>query len=65
MEKINLNLDGLGCASCAAKIESKSKEISGVENLVLDFSRSKLSFETDSNNTDILIEQIKHIVHTL
>lgn len=65
MEKINLKLDGLGCASCAAKIESRSKEIQGVENLVLDFSRSKLSFETASNDKENLIDQINHIVQAL
>ena len=65
MEKITLSLDGLGCANCAAKIESRSKEIEGVKDLVLDFSRSKIYFEHEGENPDDIIEKIKEIVHHL
>lgn len=65
MEKITLSLDGLGCANCAAKIETRSKEIEGVKDLVLDFSRSKIYFEHEGENSDDIIEKIKEIVHHL
>ena len=65
MEKVTLKLDGLGCASCAAKIESRSRNIRGINNLTLDFSRSKLMFEVDGEATEALIDEITKIVTTL
>ena len=65
MEKTILKLSGLGCASCAAKIEDRSKKLSGVNNLTLDFARSKLTFEHEGKNKEILITEIKNIVRSL
>lgn len=65
MEKITLKLEGLGCASCASKIETRSKNIQGISNLTLDFSRSKLIFEHDSDSSETLIEEITQIVTAL
>lgn len=65
MEKTVLNLDGLGCANCATKIEARSKDIEGIHNVILDFSRSRLTFEHDGEDTEALIKQITHIVKML
>lgn len=65
MEKITLKLDGLGCASCATKIESRSKNIQGIKNVTLDFSRSKLMFELADGTPDAFIEEITQIVRAL
>jgi Cd2+/Zn2+-exporting ATPase len=65
MEKITLKLDGLGCASCASKIETRSKNIQGVSNLTLDFSRSKLTFEHEGDTSEALIDEISRIVSAL
>ncbi|GAB6107087.1 heavy metal translocating P-type ATPase [Fusibacter bizertensis] len=65
MEKITLNLEGLGCANCAAKIEARAKNISGIENVILDFSRSKLTFEKNDVDVDSAINEIKSIVNAL
>jgi len=65
MEKTILNLDGLGCAHCATKIEARSKDIEGIHNVILDFSRSRLTFEHDGEDTEALIKQITQIVTTL
>ena len=61
MEKVTLNLSGLGCANCAAKIESRSKNLAGADNVVLDFSRSRLTFES-KGDADATIQAIKQIV---
>ncbi|OJV63221.1 MAG: cadmium-translocating P-type ATPase [Clostridiales bacterium 38-18] len=61
MEKVTLNLTGLGCANCAAKIESRSKSLAGADNVVLDFSRSRLTFES-KGDADATIQAIKQIV---
>ena len=65
MEKVILKLDGLGCASCAAKIENRSKNIKGVSNLTLDFARSRLTFEHDETSSEALIKEIESIVLAL
>lgn len=61
MEKVTLNLSGLGCANCAAKIESRSKNLSGADNVILDFSRSRLTFDS-KGDADATIQAIKQIV---
>ena len=65
MEKISLSLEGLGCANCATKIESRSKHIAGIQNVVLDYSRSKLTFEHMGGDPEVTISQIKEIVASL
>ncbi|MBM7562013.1 heavy metal translocating P-type ATPase [Fusibacter tunisiensis] len=65
MVKTHLKLDGLGCANCAAKIENRSKDIEGVENLVLDFARSKITFTSMPSSSETVIKQIEDIVHDL
>lgn len=42
-EKKNLVLDGLGCASCAAKIEDRVRRIDGVQDAALDFTSCRLT----------------------
>lgn len=65
MEKISLSLDGLGCASCATKIESRSKQLEGIENVILDFSKSKLTLELHEGSKDELIHKVIKIVNEL
>lgn len=70
MTKVNLYLEGLGCANCAAKIETRAKNISGLEKVILDFSQSKLQFEYDEKSiseieTTSKIEEIRRIVNEL
>lgn len=59
MKAIELELDGLDCAGCAAKIEKFSNEIEGVSSAKLDFVTKKLKIniindhETESIKSDI------------
>ncbi len=64
MEKISIKLDGLGCASCAAKIEDRSKKLNGIEHAVLDFAHSKLTIEFNGKPEDVL-QEITKVVHSL
>ncbi|TCT14867.1 Cd2+/Zn2+-exporting ATPase [Natranaerovirga pectinivora] len=43
-------LEGLGCANCAAKMESQIKNLSGVNNANVDFLSTKLVIEANSEN---------------
>jgi len=44
MKKV-LILDGLGCAGCAAKIETQTKNLKGVNNAAIDFASKQLTIE--------------------
>lgn len=70
MTKVDLYLDGLGCANCAAKIETKTKGIVGLSKVNLDFSQSKLTFEYDEkrlskDDSSLKIKEIEKIVTDL
>ena len=43
-------LEGLDCANCAKKIEDKIANTNGYENVNVNFSTLKLTFETDKEN---------------
>lgn len=66
MKEIKLELEGLNCANCAAKIEKLSKEIPGVESVNLDFvsKRFKINLE-DENKAKEITGEIKDIVQKL
>ena len=53
-----LKLEGLDCANCAAKIEKAVSKIQGVEDLNVVFMTQKLSFTTEREDVDALVEQI-------
>ncbi|MBF4693077.1 heavy metal translocating P-type ATPase [Fusibacter ferrireducens] len=70
MTRVDLYLDGLGCANCAAKIETKTKGIHGLSKVNLDFSQSKLTFEYDEKHiskqdSSLKIKEIEKIVTDL
>lgn len=66
MKQIELELNGLNCAGCAAKIEKLSKEIDGVENANLDFVSKKLKVNVKVNDkSSTITEEIKKIVNKL
>lgn len=57
-------LDGLNCAHCAIKIETKVKEIKGVNNSSINFATKILSVEIDNEKEiDNVISSINQIVN--
>lgn len=65
MTRQTVMLNGLNCANCAAKIERAVSEIDGVQNVTLNFSQSKLSFEAEADATHGHLKTIERIVHRL
>lgn len=56
-------LNGLGCANCAAKIETEIKNIEGIKFASVDFVSKRLTWEAESNtNVPMLVEKIESIV---
>ncbi|QOX63468.1 cadmium-translocating P-type ATPase [Anoxybacterium hadale] len=59
-------LEGLDCANCAAKIEKKVGEISGLQDASVNFVTKTLSFEVNhTEDTEGITSQIKNIVKKL
>ncbi len=56
--KVVLKLEGLDCANCAAKVENSVSKIEGVNDVNVVFMTQKLSFTTEREDLDALIEQI-------
>lgn len=66
MKEIQLELEGLNCANCAAKIEKLSNEIPGVESVNLDFVSKKFKINLDDENkAEEITGEIKDIVQKL
>src|SRR5574344_143635 len=62
MKKIFI-LEGLGCANCAAKIETQAKNLEGVNNATVDFVSKKLTLEfADENEFDRIFREVTSIV---
>ena len=60
--KMEYNLQGLGCANCAAKIESQIKTLPSINKAFINFGTSSLAIETDIEQLEKLEEEIKKIV---
>jgi len=66
VKEIVLELEGLNCASCAAKIEELANDIDGVDNASLDFVNKKLKVNVEEDNkSENITNEIKTIVNTL
>ncbi|MFX0033516.1 MAG: heavy metal translocating P-type ATPase [Promethearchaeota archaeon] len=51
-EKVKIKLSGMTCASCALKIETKLKNLEGVNSSVVNFASEEATVEYDSNTTN-------------
>lgn len=66
MKEIELELHGLDCAHCAAKIEKLTNELDGVDNARLDFINKKLKVNVkDEDKASDITDEIKGIVKRL
>lgn len=66
MKEIVLELNGLNCAGCAAKIENFTKEIQGVDSAKLDFLSKKLKVNVeDEDMISAVTNEIREIVKKL
>ena len=56
MKKV-CRLDGLGCATCAAKIENAVAKLPGVSSASVNFMTTKMTIEGDDARMDEIMEQ--------
>ncbi|MBR4181955.1 MAG: cation transporter [Candidatus Methanomethylophilaceae archaeon] len=59
--KVVLKLEGLDCANCAAKIETAVSKIQGINDVNVVFMTQKLSFTTEREDVDAIVEQITKV----
>lgn len=57
-----LILENLGCANCAAKIETQTKGIQGVNNATVDFVSKKLTIEADKKEFNRILDEVTALV---
>lgn len=63
IKRKELILEGLCCPNCAAKIENRSKNISGVGSANMDFVSKKLTLEIENENETIrILDETKNII---
>ena len=60
MKQIEITLEGLTCANCAAKIEKAMNDRSDIQLANLDFNTSKLILEVDDNYSIDNFKSIKN-----
>lgn len=60
-----LVLEGLDCASCAAKIENNVKTINGVEACSVNFVTKTLTIETASTKNESIVDETKSLINKL
>lgn len=66
LEDVQLILEGLDCANCANKIETRINQLILVKEANLNFSTSRLNITLrDVSKKDEILEQVKHIVNEL
>jgi Zn2+/Cd2+-exporting ATPase len=59
--KKELIVDGLDCAHCATKIETKVNELEEIEKATMNFMNKTLTVQINSNNVDEVISKIAKI----
>ena len=65
LKQIRLNISGLNCANCAAKIEKKINEIDGVKEATVDFLNKKILLFSEEEDQNILVTSIQKIVDSV
>ena len=63
--KKTFRLEGLGCASCAAKMERDISKLVGVRSATVNFLTTKLVIEADESEMDRIVEKSRKIVKKL
>ena len=59
MRKYSYNIGNLDCANCARKIEENLNNNSKLNNVVVSFSTSRITFSADAD--DISLEEINNL----
>ncbi len=64
-KQIKLNITGLDCANCAAKVERKINEMKEVTEATIDFLNKKLIVTSDEENSHTLIASVQKVIDSI
>ena len=64
-KQIKLNITGLDCANCAAKVERKINEMKEVTEATIDFLNKKLIVTSDEENPHTLITSVQKVIDSV
>lgn len=62
MEKLKFKIEGLDCANCATELEASIKKLDEVASVSISFMTERMIVETDANDQDKLVEEIKKVI---
>ena len=62
MEKLKFKIEGLDCANCANELEESINALDGIASASISFMTERMVIETETNDTDKLIEDIKKVI---
>ena len=60
--KKKFNLEGLGCANCAAKMEDAIKKLDGVSDAAVNFMTAKMTIEGEDEKMAGIVEEARKII---
>lgn len=60
--KKTFNLEELDCAHCAAKMETKIREIDGVISASISFMNQKLTLEAEETDFDKILKEVQKAI---
>ncbi len=60
--KKSFKLDGVDCANCAAKIERALNKIDGVENAIVNFMTTRLTFEVIDEKSESALKAVEQAI---
>lgn len=60
--KNKFKINGLDCANCAAKLESKIQNIEGVNEVSISFMTERLVIECEENKKQEVMDKVKKVI---
>lgn len=60
--ELKFKIEGLDCPNCASSLEKELSNIAGIKNVSINFISSKMLVETENENIEEIIENIKRLV---
>ena len=63
--KRRYTVENLECASCAAKMEEKIKELDGVNSVTVNFITTKMVLDVEDDKFDTVLAQAKDIIKSI
>lgn len=61
--KLKFKIEGLDCVNCANELEDEIRKVEGVISVSISFMTQKMIIETNTDDSEQLIEKIKKLIN--